>query len=112
MRPDHGFFAARSLQLRFVRFQRLLPLVVVLAVGVLGCFVGAAGAVGRDDGGEGAGGAGEEDFEGEREVADECEAFRGAVNACCAGREADEAAYCAAFDGFAEKGVSMDMETG
>lgn len=89
-----------------MRFQRLLAFIVVLAVGVLGCFVGAAGAVGCDDGGEGAGGTGQEDFEGEREVADEGEAFRGAVDACCAGGEADEAAYCAAFDGFAGMVVS------
>jgi hypothetical protein len=58
-----------------------LALVVVAAVGVVGFLVGAAAAVGADDGGEGACGYGEEDFELQREVADELVAFVGAVDA-------------------------------
>jgi len=70
---------------------------VVVAVGVLGGFVGAAAAVGADDGGEGAGGDGEEDFEGQREVADEGVAVLGGVDACAAHGEADDAGEGAAF---------------
>lgn len=44
---------------------------MVVVVGVLGGFVSAAAAVGANDRGEGAGGHGEEDFEWERQVADE-----------------------------------------
>jgi hypothetical protein len=70
---------------------------VVVAVRVLGGFVGAAGAVCADDGGEGACGYCEEDFEGQCEVADEGVAFCGAVDACAADCEADEAGEGAAF---------------
>lgn len=70
---------------------------MVVVVGVLGGFVGAAAAVGADDGGEGAGGDGEEDFEGEGQVADEGVAVLGAVDACGADGEADDAGEGAAF---------------
>jgi hypothetical protein len=58
-----------------------LALVVVAAIGVVGFLVGATAAVGADDGGEGACGYGEEDFELQRQVADELVAFVGAVDA-------------------------------
>lgn len=80
---------------------------MVIAVGVLGGFVGAPGAVGADDGGEGAGGDGQEDFEGQRQVAHEGVAALGAVDACAADREADDAGEGAAFDCCAGEGVSL-----
>jgi hypothetical protein len=52
-----------------------LALVVVAAVRVVGFLVSASAAVGADDGSEGACGDCEEDFEGERQVADELVAF-------------------------------------
>ena len=70
---------------------------MVVVVRVLGGFVGAAAAVGADDGGEGAGADGEEDFEGEGEVADEGVAVLGSVDACGADGEADDAGEGAAF---------------
>ena len=70
---------------------------MVVVVRVLRGFVGAAAAVGADDGGEGAGGDGEEDFEGQGQVADEGVAALGAVDACRADGEADDAGDGAAF---------------
>lgn len=70
---------------------------MVVVVGVLGGFVGAAAAVGADDGGEGACRDGEEDFEGEGEVADEGVAVLGGVDAGGADGEADYAGKGAAF---------------
>ena len=58
-----------------------VALVVVAAIGVVGFLVGATAAVSSDDGGEGACGYGEEDFELQRQVADELVAFVGAVDA-------------------------------
>ena len=55
--------------------QEGLALVVVSAVWVVGLLVGASAAVGADDGCERACGNGEEDFEGQCEVADERVAF-------------------------------------
>ena len=80
---------------------------VVVAVGVLGGFVGAAAAVCADDGCEGAGADGQEDFEGEGEVADEGVAVLGAVDACGADGEADDAGEGAAFYCCAGEGVSF-----
>ena len=54
---------------------------MVAAIGVVGFLVGAAAAVGADDGSEGACGYGKEDFESQRQVADELVAFVGAVDA-------------------------------
>ena len=54
---------------------------MVAAIGVVGFLVGATAAVSSDDGGEGACGYGEEDFELQRQVADELVAFVGAVDA-------------------------------
>lgn len=68
MRPEEGALALCPLRVEL--FLHGLACVVVFAIGVLGLFVCAAGAVGGDDGGKGTGGDGEEDFEGEREVAD------------------------------------------
>jgi hypothetical protein len=85
----------------------VLSCTVVVAVGMLGCFVRAAGAVCADDGCEGTCGNCEEDFEGQGEVADEGVAVRGAVDACAADCEADEAGEGAAFYCCAGKGVSF-----
>lgn len=81
---------------------------MVVVVGMLGGFVGAAAAVGADDGCEGAGGDGEEDFEGEGEVADEGVAVLGGVDACGADGEADDAGEGAAFYCCAGGVVSLD----
>jgi hypothetical protein len=74
-----GLFCVCAIGVQLV--EQGLALVVVAAVGVVGFLVGAAAAVGADDGGEGAGGDGEEDFELQRQVADELVAFVGAVDA-------------------------------
>jgi hypothetical protein len=75
----------------------VLARTVVVAVRVLRGFVGAPRAVCADDGCKRACGDCEEDFEGEGEVADEGVAVRGAVDACAADCEADEAGERAAF---------------
>lgn len=74
-----GLLCVRSIGVQLV--EQGLALVVVAAIGVVGFLVGATAAVGADDGGERACGYGEEDFELQRQVADELVAFVGAVDA-------------------------------
>jgi hypothetical protein len=66
--PAHCALAARRVCVQCL--EHVLARAVVVAVRVLGGFVGASGAVCTYDRGERPGGHGEEDFEGERQVAD------------------------------------------